>query len=376
MPSARSAGMAVCCVLLGLLGACERTPSEQRGYRGTGVMQVGKAQLQALESDLNVPPPILRKASATGPRAGDEYSNVQVLGDLSKAEFARLMLSFKAWVAPDEGCGYCHDVPDYASDAKTTKLAARAMIQMTREINTAWAPHVKATGVTCFTCHRGQAIPPKVWFANPPTARGVLSPMRSPVPMPTLSADRSLMPSDALSDFLLDDKAIRVITTTPLPMHNPGHIRDARATYSLMTVMSESLGVNCTFCHNSRAFAQWDESSPQRVTAWHGIRMTRRLNSGYLAGLSALLLPEQHGPAGDGPKVYCATCHAGLTRPLNGLNMVKDFPELIGSQAELAATPPPAAMRGPAPAMTPGIPAPAAVPSSPAALPAAMAQRP
>ena len=70
----------------------------------------------------------------------------------------------------------------------------------------------------------------------------------------------------------------------------------------------------------------------------------KSLNGKHLNGLAALLQPEQRGPAGDGPKVYCATCHVGINRPLNGVNMVKDFPELIGTKAELAASPPPAAM--------------------------------
>ena len=46
-----------------------------------------------------------------------------------------------------------------------------------------------------------------------------------------------------------------------------------------MIAISKSLGVNCTFCHNTREFGQWAESTPQRVTAWHGIQMVRDLNA-------------------------------------------------------------------------------------------------
>jgi photosynthetic reaction center cytochrome c subunit len=348
MHSARAALVAVLGLLLGLLAACERTPTEQRGLRGLGMVNVGSGHAQASKADINAVPQAMRRVSATGPTAGDEYANVQVLGDLSKPEFARLMLSFKTWIAPEEGCNYCHNVPDYASDSKAPKLVARAMIRMTREINKAWAPHVKATGVTCYTCHRGLPIPPHVWFSSPEHARGNMAvrPDRHP---PTPSAARSLGLTDAMGDFLLEDTTIRVTSTAPLKAGNHSGIRDARATFALMTVMSESLGVNCTFCHNSRAYGAWDESPPQRLTAWHGIRMTRELNTKHLAGLSGLLQPAQRGPAGDGPKVFCGTCHAGLNRPLNGVNMVKDFPELIGTKAELAAAPPPAAMVGAAP---------------------------
>lgn len=359
MVSARAAWWVALGMLLALLSACERTPVEQRGARGLGMVLVGDGLAQAVQADINAVPPVLRRVSATGPTAGDEYSNVQLLGDMSKAEFARLMLSFKNWIAPEEGCGYCHDVPDYASDTKAPKLVARAMIRMTREINTAWSAHVKGTGVTCYTCHRGQPIPPRVWFANPERARGAVS-LRPQLRMPTPSAANSLMHADALSEFLLDDHPIRVTATAPLKGGPASPIRNARSTFALMTVMSESLGVNCTFCHNSRAYGAWDESPPQRITAWHGLRMVRELNGKHLNGLAALLQPAQRGPAGDGPKVYCATCHVGINRPLNGVNMVKDFPELIGTKADVAASPPPAAMAVAAP--RPGVAASAARP--------------
>ena len=32
-------------------------------------------------------------------------------------------------------------------------------------------------------------------------------------------------------------------------------------------VMSQALGVNCVYCHNSRSFASWDTSTPQRGVA-------------------------------------------------------------------------------------------------------------
>ena len=59
-------------------------------------------------------------------------------------------------------------------------------------------------------------------------------------------------------------------------------IQSTEKTYSLMMAISKGLGVNCTFCHNTREFGQWPESTPQRVTAWHGIQMVRHLNDEYL----------------------------------------------------------------------------------------------
>ena len=48
-----------------------------------------------------------------------------------------------------------------------TKVVARRMIQMTRHINSDWQQHVAGTGVTCYTCHRGQPVPANIWFNDP-----------------------------------------------------------------------------------------------------------------------------------------------------------------------------------------------------------------
>ena len=60
--------------------------------------------------------------------------------------------------------------------------------------------------------------------------------------------------------------------TQALPKGTGAPIQSTEQTYSLMIAISKSLGVNCTFCHNTREFGQWAESTPQRVVAWHGIR--------------------------------------------------------------------------------------------------------
>jgi photosynthetic reaction center cytochrome c subunit len=96
-----------------------------------------------------------------------------------------------------------------------------------------------------------------------------------------------------------------------------------------MVHMSESLGVNCTYCHNSRAFAEWGgESRPQRTTAWHGIRMARGLNNEYMVPLTGVFPQHRLGPTGDVAKVNCQTCHQGVNKPYGGVSMAKDYPEL------------------------------------------------
>jgi photosynthetic reaction center cytochrome c subunit len=92
--------------------------------------------------------------------------------------------------------------------------------------------------------------------------------------------------------------------------------------------MANSLGVNCTYCHGTRAFANWTQSTPQRVTAWHGIRMVRNLNTEFLIPIAAQLPKYRLGKLGDGPKLACATCHKGSFKPLAGVSMRKDYEEL------------------------------------------------
>jgi photosynthetic reaction center cytochrome c subunit len=71
--------------------------------------------------------------------------------------------------------------------------------------------------------------------------------------------------------------------------------------------------------------------------------MVRELNNSYVAPLAAMLPATRLGPTGDSPKVYCATCHMGSGKPLNGAQMAKDFPELIAPKAERAQPAAPAA---------------------------------
>jgi photosynthetic reaction center cytochrome c subunit len=315
-------------LVLPWLGGCHRTQAVQRGYRGQDSEQLYSESTLAKLDAINKYPKPLRAANTNPPTAAETYDNVHVVGDLSKQQFARLMLSIKAWVAPEVGCNFCHNAPDYTNDDKYTKRVAREMLKMTRHINTDWTAHVGATGVTCYTCHRGQAVPAKLWYAAPErtlTGPFVIKPGRPPTP----TAANTTIPTDPLSDYLLRDDNIRIVGPTALQSGNRRSIYQAQDTYSLMMVMAESLGVNCTFCHYTPAFYNWDMSTPQRATAWYGIRMVRDLNNTVMLPLKGLLPAERLGPTGDVPKIYCATCHQGTNKPLYGAPMLKDYPELV-----------------------------------------------
>ena len=317
-----------------LLAGCERFPmdSVQHGYRGTGMVQVYNPRILETKDALNTAPAALPVASPDGPKAKDLYKNVQVLGDLSGGEFVRLMTAMTNWVSPQEGCVYCHNPANFAEDTKYTKVVARKMIQMTRSINSDYKQHVAETGVTCYTCHRGNPVPTQVWFTPPPQNKGAdfigdLAGQNTPGALVNLSS----LPTDPLTPYLLEDKPIRVNGTAALPSGNRQSIKQAEWTYGLMTHMSTSLGVNCTYCHNTRSFSSWENSPPQRVTAYYGIRMARDLNNNYMTPLTETFPDNRKGASGDVAKVSCATCHQGAFKPLYGYSMLKDHPELAAT---------------------------------------------
>ena len=117
-----------------LLSACrliDNRDTSQRGYRGTGMQVVYpyKATAHAFQATRlpSVPPP-----AGESPPGPLPWKNVQVLNDVSVAEFNRTMLSMAEWVAGPGNCQYCHNIANFTSDTANngkplyTKLVARS----------------------------------------------------------------------------------------------------------------------------------------------------------------------------------------------------------------------------------------------------------
>ena len=336
-----------------LLAGCERPPIEvsQTGFRGTAMEQVYNPRTLKAAAALNTPPAVAPAIPAQpgGPTAGATYQNVKVLGDLGVAEFARTMSAITEWVSPQQGCNYCHIEGNFADDSKYTKTVARRMLQMTQHINTDWKTHVAETGVTCYTCHRGNPVPKEVWFG--PVAqksKGGSLGDDAGQNRPAKTVGYSSLPYDPFTPYLLGDKQIRVNGKEALAMSgaaaNRSSTKQAEHTYGLMMHMSTSLGVNCTYCHNTQAFQAWEgNATPQRATAWYGIRLARDLNNAYLVPLTGTFPANRLGPTGDVAKVNCASCHQGAYKPLYGAAMAKHYPALLApaKPADAAPTPTP-----------------------------------
>ena len=261
--------------LLGIAMISEfQTPpieSVQRGFRGVAMETNYNEKHLAEYLDRNKVPASLPSVPSAGIKAGVAYKNVQVLGDLSVGQFTRLMVSLTNWVSPKQGCAYCHNTANMAEDNLYTKIVSRRMIQMTQNINANWQTHVQQTGVTCYTCHRGNPNPSNVWFNDPgpATPRGnmISAGPSTGKNIVARNADNDSLPFDPFTPYLERDYPIRVQGEQALPGDNRHSIKEAEWTWALMMHFSQSLGVNCTYCHNSRAFSDWGQSTPPRVSA-------------------------------------------------------------------------------------------------------------
>jgi photosynthetic reaction center cytochrome c subunit len=288
-----------------------KTDTVQTGYRGVAMeYNYTRGDLAKRFAQVKLPAPI--PPAGESPPGPLPWQNVQVLNDISVAEFNRTMIAMSTWVAGTGNCGYCHNLAagNFATDTLNngtpiyTKLVARRMLQMTRQINGQYATHVKQSGVTCYTCHLGKPLPNGLWFYTSQT--------------------------DYLRHYLDRDGA-RVVSQTVAPSNaNRSSVKQTEWTHALMISQSRSLGVNCTYCHNTRQFASWTQAPPQRVVAMAGIQMLRDLNTNYLAPLQTVFPAVRLGAMGDAPKAQCVTCHNGNYKPLFGAKMVKDYPALWG----------------------------------------------
>ncbi|QFT92250.1 Photosynthetic reaction center cytochrome c subunit precursor [Roseovarius sp. THAF9] len=314
------------------------TESLQTGPRGTGM------SVPEFKSDLNEPDPGIAGYMATRsdpvvPQGGEELAgdareNVPPgLEDLTVENYDRLIAAMQQWTG----------IPNLFEDMDSYQTSVGyTMIGMTQNLNENWDGHVNANkevGVTCYTCHRGQPVPSDIWFDISPVNERVEGWGAVQNRVTPLSSYTSL-PSDALQTYLVDGESIKVhdldsrVVGVPGVDDYPG-IQHAERTYAFMNYISNSLGVNCVFCHNSRAFYDGAQVTPQWATETLGIQMVQELNNDYLIPIAGLLPESRLGPKnGDAPKAACRTCHKGYQQPLQGTNVIKDWPELATTSGE------------------------------------------
>ena len=325
-------------ILIASLGQPYATESLQTGPRGTGM------SVPEFDSDRQAPDPGIEGFAATtsdpvAPQGGEELAgdareNVPPgLENLTVENYDRLLAAMQQWTG----------IPNLFEDMDSYQTSVGyVMIGMTQNLNENWDGHVNANkevGVTCYTCHRGQPVPSDIWFKMSPVNERVEGWAAVQNRVTPLSSYTSL-PSNALETYLVDGEIIGVhdldsrVAGIPGVDGYPG-IQHAERTYALMNYISNSLGVNCVFCHNSRAFYDGSQVTPQWATETLGIQMVQELNNDYLIPLEGLLPEDRLGPVHqDAPKAACRTCHKGYQQPLQGTNVIKDWPELATTSGE------------------------------------------
>ncbi|MEY8843146.1 photosynthetic reaction center cytochrome PufC [Cribrihabitans sp. XS_ASV171] len=325
-------------VALVMWGQPYATASLQTGPRGTGM------SVPEFDADRLLPDPGIEIFAATTSApvvpgggeqlAGEARENVPPGLELLTVEnYDRLLTAMRAWTG----------IPDLFEDPDSYQTAVgHVMVGMTQNINENWDGHVNANkqvGVTCYTCHRGQPVPSDIWFRLGDVNKSMAGWSANQNRVTPLNSYTSL-PTDALEKYLLDGELIAVHDLDSRVAGIPGQdgypgIQHAERTYSLMNYIANSLGVNCTFCHNTRAFYDGAQVTPQWGTESLGIQMVLELNNDYLVPLEGLLPPERLGPKfQDAPKAACRTCHKGYQQPLQGTNVIVDWPELATTSGE------------------------------------------
>lgn len=90
--------------------------------------------------------------------AGSSYRNLQVLKGMPAAEVDAVMKVFNRALGVD--CVHCHVPDQWHEEAKPAFATARNMFRMVQQLN---ANQLSTTdGVTCWTCHAGQARPSRL----------------------------------------------------------------------------------------------------------------------------------------------------------------------------------------------------------------------
>jgi photosynthetic reaction center cytochrome c subunit len=309
------------------------TASQQTGPRGTGMhvqefvsaLEAGDPTVAGFFTSEPVVP------TADSQRAGDVIEGAAPpLADLTVENYERLVTAMREWTG-------IPDLLEPGNDSYQTQVAY-SMIEMTQNINQNWAAHVQVNaevGVTCYTCHRGEAVPNNVWFevGEVNEAADGWPAIQNRV---TMTSNYTSLPSTYLEHFLLQDEegfyGVAQVHDLESRVENmPGDplIQQTEMTYAWMNYFSNSLGVKCTFCHNTRAFYDPSQVTPQWATASLGILMVQEQLEQYILPLADVLPEERLGPvAGDVPKLACRTCHQGYQQPLQGLNVIRNWPEL------------------------------------------------
>jgi photosynthetic reaction center cytochrome c subunit len=297
--------------------------------------------------------------------------NVQVLQGMSSAQIWTYMQQYVSG-GLGVGCQYCHNINNFASDEIPQKVSARAMLRLVNDVNAEFIvglPNWRGNYVQCTTCHNNQpnnlegfgvqfvnSVPPIQVVVDPLDDQGV------PITDPALKPAEVAQPVD-LKDAILFyvynyqiwkpfDPNVEESGRGSMALTFEGGPTQEQVTINqnVMNYQSWSLGVGCTFCHNSRNFLAF-ETDPagnlanplyayNRLKAMRMLQLTTWLAENWLeyGAIAKDAIPSiREGGAseysyrqlGDG-QIYnvpgCYTCHQGNSVPLAAINQSQIAP--------------------------------------------------
>jgi photosynthetic reaction center cytochrome c subunit len=289
--------------------------------------------------------------------------NVQVLSGMSSAQIWTYMTQYVS-PALGVGCQYCHNINNFASDEYPQKLSARNMLYLVNDVNAEFIvdlPNWRGNYVQCATCHNSQpnnlesfgeqfvkSVPPIPVTVDPLDEAGLA--ITDPASKPT-AIQAPVQLQEAILYYIYNYQVWR-----PYDPADPESGRGSLAlTYTegrtqeqvtinqnVMNYMSWSLGVGCTYCHNSRNFVAYETNpvglpNPQyafnklkaqrmlQLTTWlqanwatYGAVGKPALPSALEGGASDLSYRQIEGQYYNVPGCY--TCHGGNTVPKAAIN--------------------------------------------------------
>lgn len=298
-------------------------------------------------------------------QANPNTVNVQVLTGMTSAQIWTYMQQYVSG-GLGVGCQYCHDLNNFAADTYAEKISARNMLYLVADVNAQFIvnlPNWQGNYVQCATCHNN--VPNNMEAFGPQFIKSVPD---IPVTVELLDengqrvVDPALKPEPIRGQVGLQDAVLWYVYNyqvwKPFDPADPESGRGSLAltfdggptqeqvtiNQNVMNYQSWSLGVGCTFCHNSRNFVAYeiDAAGPltnslsgyNKLKAQQMMLLTTWLAENwpsYGAVPVAEIPSELQGGAsrfsyqtlGDGQTYNvpgCYTCHMGRNIPRAAVN--------------------------------------------------------
>ena len=201
--------------------------------------------------------------------AEDVFKNVEIFKGKDAARLIPAMDALRGLLGVD--CTHCHTQFDWANESKPAKQKARQHFKLIEMVNREYFGGGNAA--SCWTCHRGQAVPMKYQRDEDAVAHATVA-----IQIPAASAE---LPAERVFKNI---QSLKGVSAGRLPL--------------VMAMFTKSLGVGCEHCHVE---GMWDlDDKPEKTKARGMLRMVGVINGQFYGG--------------NGP-VHCVNCHQGNVKP-------------------------------------------------------------